>query len=182
MNEIKDKSNIIRVRYTIEKYLIINSLIAVVSLFIIGERVFIGYDPPLIIVELIAIPVNIEIILLPVLVVIYIIIVIRCWIKKIFIKITIKRVIGFIIVLVSFFYFIWFSNGMRGSGFLSDIEKYQEGNKYYIRHGEMNLRCTKNEFNLILEDKTYYIQYSSNKLLSNKGILEVIEIHDYRNE
>ncbi|MCT4598280.1 MAG: hypothetical protein N4A50_10435 [Vallitalea sp.] len=178
MNEVKDESNIIKQRYSIEKYLIINSLIGFISLFIIGERFIIGYNPPLIIVELISIVANLEIILIPLIVVIYIISIIRCWFIKIHIKITINRVIGVIIVLVTCLYFIWFYNGMRGSGFFSDIQKYQEGNKYYIKHGEMNLRCTKNEFNLILEDKTYYIQYSSNKLLPNKGNIEVIEMRE----
>lgn len=182
MNEVKDGSNIIKRRYIIEKYLIINSIIAFISLFIIGERFIIGYNPPLIIVEFIAILANIEIILLPILLVIYIITIIRCWYVKIHIKITIKRVIGFIIVLVTLFYFIWFFNGMRGSGIFSNIEKFEEGNKYYIKQGELNLRCTKNEFNLISKDNIYYIQYSSNKLVPNKGKIEVIEIREYRNK
>jgi hypothetical protein len=175
-------SNLIKFRNKVELFLMINSMIAFISFAIIGERYFIGYHPPLFIVELIAIPANIEMILLPSLIVIYIITYIRCLIKKIPSRITIKRAVGFLFVIITFLYIVWFFNGMRGSGAMNEIDKYQEGSRYYIKYGELNLRCTKNEYNLITADKSYLIQYSYNKLIPNKGSLEIVEILDDINE
>lgn len=43
---------LVKSRYFFEKLLVINSFVLFVSLFILGERVIIGYHAPLLLVEL----------------------------------------------------------------------------------------------------------------------------------
>ncbi|WBW96714.1 hypothetical protein [Oceanirhabdus sp. W0125-5] len=162
-------------RDKIGRWLLINAFIAFVSMVCL-DKAIIRNDIPLAIVELIAIPVNIEIFFVPLLVVFYIILIIRCWINKVPIRLTRKKILGITAVLIMGCYFIWFFNGVRGSWLAENIKKYEENGKYYIYNGDMKLRCTENEYNLILEDKTYIVEYSYNKLLPNIGRLDFIKI------
>lgn len=66
-------------------------------------------------------------------------------------------------------YFIYVSYGATTSGYFEKIQKGGHDNKYYIIADNRRLSCTENEYSLIDENKGYMLSYEWNKLHPEKG-------------
>ncbi|WP_141705390.1 hypothetical protein [Vulcanibacillus modesticaldus] len=57
------------------------------------------------------------------------------------------------------------------TGIFEVESKVREGNYYYINLGDIKIRCTQNEFNLISINQKYLITYTWNNYSPGKGKL-----------
>jgi hypothetical protein len=87
-----------------------------------------------------------------------------------------KRVLAICFLLLPFCYFMYQTNDVHTSGVYSNITKYQEGNRYYIDAVGKKIRCSKDEYNMIDPEKEYLISFDSNKLFPAKGWLRDIDL------
>ena len=89
-----------------------------------------------------------------------------------------KKLITVILVLIPVIYFIYMTKGVHTTGIYDNISKQRIENKFYITIEDKNIRCTNNEYNLIDTSKEYMISYEWNKFFPTKGRLKYIELID----
>lgn len=130
--------------------------------------------------EVLYIPVNIGIFLIPVEAIFFIYFFIRFLInlkkdKTGHRNIIIPNLIALICLVVYFSYFMYISNGVQTTGIYDIVNKEIKDNNYYIIVDDKKLSCSRNEYNLITEGKKYLLGYKWNKYSPQKGTLKYIE-------
>lgn len=79
-----------------------------------------------------------------------------------------------VVIILIFFYIQTFSVSTGG---LIDVDaKFREGNDFYIELMGKKVACSRNEYNLITEGKVYLIEYTWNEKWPDRGVLEYIEV------
>lgn len=129
--------------------------------------------------EIMYLPLNLAIFVVPILFLIYIYLFIKYLRKRGRQKTNLKVIIQIIIIMVSII--IIFSitehqfREVSTSGVFEVEQKIRKDRKYYMVIGDKKVRVTYNEFQLIEENQQYLISYIWNKRSPNKGKLEIIE-------
>jgi len=129
--------------------------------------------------ELMALPYQLFLCLIPIMIVIWIYYLIHTLSELKFRRMSIKNILiniatTMIVILIIGFQIIRFY-GVYTGGVYEIESKWRDGEQYYIVLGEKNIKCTRNEYNLIQEDDKYLITFEWNKLRSNIGQLETIK-------
>lgn len=81
-----------------------------------------------------------------------------------------------LIIIISYFYIQ--SMNVSTGGLFEVENKIEERNNYYIQMNHKKIKCNKNVYNLIEEDKVYLVDFTWNKKWPQKGKLEYIEATD----
>ncbi len=129
--------------------------------------------------EMLYIPYNVAIFILPILTIGWLYFAIKSLgfkQEKLKYKDYIKNFIIIISLIGIFIYFIIQQQSVSTGGIFLITNKVYDGNNYYVEVNEMKIKCTWNEFNLIEEGKTYLIDYEWNTYWPDKGKLEYIEL------
>lgn len=130
--------------------------------------------------EMMYVPVNLAIFIVPILFLIYIYLSIKSLIKNKNYTLTLKTTIKSILVIVSLVIIFWIvgyqSKEVSATGLYEINQKIQEDSKYYIvLEDNRKIRVSQNEYNLINENKKYMIMYVWNRNSPDIGNLEIIE-------
>lgn len=130
--------------------------------------------------ELLYLPVNLAIFLVPVLFLIYMYFVLKCIGKKSTKAVTKNLIIKRILVMLSLliiFTTLYYQVHMISTGGIFEVkQKLEENNKYYLVLSDKKVRVTRNEFNLININQEYLIGFEWNTLSPHKGRLESIQL------
>lgn len=136
--------------------------------------------------ELLALPVNVAIFIVPVQ------LIMLCYYSTRYFK-DIWKATGLMdikykiksLMCVTYMVFIIFAayyifNSCRTGGVFTVIDKINDGSKSYLVVENIKIECTKNEFNLVKIDETYIIDYKWNRLKSNVGyLIEIKTMNEY---
>jgi hypothetical protein len=131
--------------------------------------------------EMLYLPINIGIFLIPLEVVFVLYCFIR-WVIELRKDANSKSKLNILLNLTAFlclslyvFYFIYMSYGVSTSGVYENLSKKNQENKYYIVVNNIRLSCTRNEYNLMNSGRKYLMSYEWNKLSPETGTLTYIE-------
>ncbi|GKX29163.1 hypothetical protein SH1V18_16430 [Vallitalea longa] len=81
-----------------------------------------------------------------------------------------------VMAILSFFYIQ--SMNISTTGLFEVENKFNKTNAYYIQINNKNIKCSKNEYNLVKEGDLYMVDFSWNKKWPQKGSLKYIEPTD----
>jgi hypothetical protein len=130
--------------------------------------------------ELMALPYQLFLYLIPLLVLFWIYYSIRTFseleLKGLFSKDALMNILTTVLVVLIIVFQITRFYGVHTGGVFEVESKWRDGEKYYIVLMDKNVRCTRNEYNLINEDDMYVVSYEWNKLTPTIGHLENIEL------
>ena len=73
-------------------------------------------------------------------------------------------------------YVIFITNIVHTTGVFRNMDKEKEGRHYYVMIEGRRIECSKNEYNLISSDRNYSVTYEWNKLFPITNVVEIYEI------
>lgn len=129
--------------------------------------------------ELLYIPINIAIFVIPVLLLIYLFLVMKYLRKrgkqKIKPNTLVKSILVILSVVIIFVITIHQFHEVSTSGIFEVQDKVYEDGKYYLVINDRKIRVTHNEYQLVLDHERYFATFIWNKRTPNKGKLETIQ-------
>lgn len=129
--------------------------------------------------EILCLPFNLAIYLVPFLFLVYMFFVLQSFRKKTNKKSSNKTKLKTILIVISLIFISYTLNYQFHEhstvGVFTIDQKFQTGNKYFIQVKDYKIRCTRTEFNLITVNKEYLVDYNWNSLSPNTGKLINIE-------
>lgn len=180
MGNLKEENAHIKTRDSWFRALLFSTYIGFVFLVLLQIESITDYSFTL--YEILAIPVNIGIFIIPLellVVIFYSIIYYREIRKKRLTRSKKQKFIDYgsaaslILIFICVYYIFQM---VSTSGICEDFKKISDNNKYYIVLHEKKIRCTENEYNLMDTTKTYMIRYDWNRLFPEKGKLIKIRL------
>ncbi|OPX83650.1 MAG: hypothetical protein A4E53_04485 [Pelotomaculum sp. PtaB.Bin104] len=129
--------------------------------------------------ELLYLPFNLAIYLVPFLFLIYMFFVLQSFRRKTNKKSSNKTKFKTVLIVISLIFITYILNYQfhesNTVGVFTIVQKFQTGKKYFIQVKDCKIRCTETEFNLITVNKEYLVDYNWNSLSPNTGKLIYIE-------
>lgn len=129
--------------------------------------------------EMLYIPANLSIFLVPIAFLIYMYFVIKHLRKRGVQKPNLKKGVKAVLVIVSLITIFsikdYQSNEISTGGIFEIERKIQEDTKYYVELNEKKIRVSRNEFHLVNVNKEYLVNFVWNSQSPNRGRLETIE-------
>lgn len=171
------KNNLIQKRKNISKLTIIISIVSIMFYYLMDAQWLINTNFTL--HEIMALAYSFFLFLIPIMIVMWIYYLIHTLSELKFSRMSIRNILINIattmIVILTIGFQITRFYVVSTSGIYDIESKWRDGEQYYIVIDEKNIKCTRNEHNLIQEDDRYLITFEWNKLRSTLGQLETIK-------